>query len=85
MARYDGLAEWYDGYIHGGGGSEYTDEIRRLLRELVGSGAGRLLDVGCGGGAFFDQLSALGWSVVGVDDSADQLRIAAPPKPRALS
>jgi SAM-dependent methyltransferase len=77
VARYDGIAEWYDDYVHGAQAA-YTTEARRLVRELVGSGSGRLLDVGCGGGAFLGLLAELGWSVVGVDVSADQLRVARP-------
>lgn len=71
--RYDALAEWYD------------VEIRRLaitpaavstLTDLLGAGAGRCLDVGCGTGIAIRDLVRLGWSVTGVDISPDQLRVA---------
>ena len=44
--------------------------------ELVGSGPGRCLDLGCGTGVFVTTLADRGWRVVGADLSADQLRVA---------
>jgi ubiquinone/menaquinone biosynthesis C-methylase UbiE len=43
---------------------------------LLGDGPGRLLDVGCGGGAHAIELAAHGWSVTGVDISAAQVELA---------
>ena len=43
---------------------------------LLGDGPGRLLDVGCGGGAHAVELAAHGWSVTGVDVSAAQVELA---------
>jgi SAM-dependent methyltransferase len=72
-ARYDGLAGWYD------------REVRRLhvsttatdaLARLLGPGAGRCLDLGCGSGIAVPALAGLGWRVVGVDLSGDQVRMA---------
>src|SRR2546426_12717121 len=40
------------------------------------SGDGLCLDLGCGSGLYFDVLAATGRTVVGLDRSADQLRIA---------
>ena len=71
--RYDGLATWYD------------DEIRRLditstalnsLARLLGPGPGKCLDLGCGTGIAVPDLIKAGWTVVGVDVSEDQLRVA---------
>ena len=73
--RYDGLADWYDEYVHNCTGVA-SGEDDRLLRELLPRGPGRLLDHGCGGGRFFALFAELGWSVVGVDASRDQLRVA---------
>jgi len=71
IARYDGLAEWYDEHL--------TDFITRgtaPLVELLGSGPGDCLEIGCGGGVHLPAIAAAGWSVVGLDISRDQLRVA---------
>lgn len=74
---YDGIADWYDTYIYGQQ-SRYSQEAAGLLGELLGAGPGRLLDQGCGGGRWLELFAQLGWSVVGVDLSEDQLRVARP-------
>jgi len=43
---------------------------------LLGPGEGLCLDLGCGTGQYFGALAATGRIVVGLDRSADQLRIA---------
>jgi ubiquinone/menaquinone biosynthesis C-methylase UbiE len=43
---------------------------------LLGRGPGRCLDLGCGTGLTVPALREAGWSVVGVDVSADKLRAA---------
>ena len=72
-ARYDGLAGWYDDFVRQPG---LTDASLAELGRLLGAGRGRLLDLGCGTGVAFLTLEELGWSVTGVDISADQLRVA---------
>jgi SAM-dependent methyltransferase len=69
-ARYDGLAEWYDRDFAGAG------PARETALRLLGSGDGRLLDVGCGTGAHTAAFAGRGWQPVGVDISADQLHFA---------
>jgi SAM-dependent methyltransferase len=73
-ARYDGLAEWYDQQFPG----PFFDAVSHALDRLLGAGDGRCLDVGCGSGRYFEVLTTLGWHVTGIDESADQLRIARP-------
>ena len=72
-ARYDGLAEWFDREFA-------TSELglfgRRAVLDLLGRGNGSLIDIGCGGGSHAVALAELGWSVIGVDISEDQLRLA---------
>ncbi len=72
-ARYDGVAEWYD--------REFATtpsglSACRVVTGMVGAADGRLVDVGCGGGALARDLAELGWRVTGVDVSEDQLRLA---------
>ena len=69
-ARYDGLADWYDGAFAQPG------PARETVLRLLGAGPGRLLDVGCGTGAHTAAIAERGWSVTGVDISGDQLRLA---------
>jgi SAM-dependent methyltransferase len=70
-ARYDGHADWYDESI-----AAYSATATPLLLRLVGNGPGKCLDVGCGTGVHLAGLAGAGWSVAGVDASADQLRVA---------
>ena len=70
-SRYDGHAEWYDGWNRPKAERNAAD-----VRDLLGSGSGLCLDLGCGSGLYFDVLTATGRTVVGLDRSADQLSIA---------
>src|SRR5437899_8360656 len=73
MARYDGSADWYDTEFQPSPLESPTwDAVQRLL----GAGSGRLVDVGCGTGAYAAGLAGLGWTVTGVDVSEDMLRRA---------
>ena len=72
-ARYDGVAEWYDDIL---GNAELGHFNRDVAMRLLGSGMGRLIDVGCGGGVAALGFQELGWRVTGVDISEDQLRLA---------
>jgi len=71
VARYDGYAKWYDRV-----NAEQAPHTTRLAARLLGDGPGRLLDVGCGGGIHDQVFAERGWSVLGVDISDDQLRLA---------
>jgi SAM-dependent methyltransferase len=66
--RYDGLAEWYETNV-----SSFTASA---LRELLGPGQGRCLDLGWRPGVHIAALTEMGWRVVGLDLSPDQLRLA---------
>ncbi|MFG1749022.1 class I SAM-dependent methyltransferase [Streptosporangium sandarakinum] len=70
-ARYDGQAEWYDGYIGPGAGGNAA-----WIVDLLGPGAGLCLDIGCGTGLYLEAIRSTGRTVVGLDRSADQLRLA---------
>ena len=73
VARYDGVAEWYDRELANAGSGLIA---RSVVLRLLGKGEGPLLDVGCGGGANSQALAELGWCVTGVDVSEDQLHLA---------
>ena len=70
-ARYDGVADWYEEHV-----AWSTAAAAPLIARLAGQGSGWCLDVGCGTGVHLAALAEVGWSVVGVDASADQLRVA---------
>jgi SAM-dependent methyltransferase len=70
-SRYDGLADWYDGW-----NEPNAARNAAKVRELFGPGEGLCLDLGCGTGQYLDTLASTGRTVVGLDRSADQLRIA---------
>ena len=69
-ARYDGLADWYESVLLG------EPVVPDTASRLLGSGPGRLLDVGCGTGFHTVRFVEAAWSVIGVDPSDDQLRLA---------
>ncbi|HKT00001.1 MAG TPA: class I SAM-dependent methyltransferase [Rugosimonospora sp.] len=82
--RYDGYADWYDTTFHhlgDDGGSA------GLLSRLLGPADPVYpvcLDIGCGTGLHFGTVQRHGYTVIGVDLSADQLRIASSRNPRVL-
>jgi SAM-dependent methyltransferase len=73
MARYDGLAQWYDREF---ATSALAEVPRQAVLRLLGDGPSRLLDVGCGTGAHTAAIAERGWTVTGVDVSEDQLQLA---------
>jgi ubiquinone/menaquinone biosynthesis C-methylase UbiE len=72
-ARYDDVAAWYDAEF---ATTELGLSARRIVLRLLGGGPGRLLDVGCGGGAHAVEFAERGWTVTGVDLSRAQLELA---------
>src|SRR4051794_17842173 len=72
-ARYDSIADWYPGWV-GDGPGLIAERVGDLLPESV---AGvRVLDVACGHGRASRGLAGLGAKVVGVDLSAELVRLA---------
>jgi SAM-dependent methyltransferase len=80
-ARYDGLADEYAAFQERG--DWYYAIAEQVLCRLLGPGTGRCLDVGCGTGRYLAAVAALGFTVVGIDESEDQLRLAAAAAPGA--
>jgi SAM-dependent methyltransferase len=70
-ARYDGHAAWYDEWNR-----PHAERNAPIVRDLIGPGTGRCLDLGCGGGSYLGALAATGRTVIGLDRSADQLGFA---------
>jgi SAM-dependent methyltransferase len=77
VAAYDRIADWYEKeFLSRQSGSDPLG-ISRALRALLGPGSGTCLEIGCGTGAYAEQVRQLGWTPVGVDLSAGMLRHAA--------
>ncbi|ADY55631.1 Methyltransferase type 11 [Syntrophobotulus glycolicus DSM 8271] len=77
VSRYEGIADWYDGVMNDPGKrGGLKNRSHDLLEELLGKGEGLALDIGCGTGIVAERVRNLGYSPVGVDLSADQLKIA---------
>ncbi|WP_020522706.1 class I SAM-dependent methyltransferase [Catelliglobosispora koreensis] len=77
-AAYDDIADWYAEWVTGT--SEYNDLVGSLTIDLVGSPPEKpavVADIGCGTGARTVVLQELGWTPIGFDLSAGQLRHAA--------
>jgi SAM-dependent methyltransferase len=70
-SRYDGYAQWYEEW-----NKPNAERNAAEIAELLGPGGGLCLDLGCGGGLYFAVLASAGRTAVGMDRSADQLRIA---------
>lgn len=68
VARYDDVAEWYEGFR-----PALNENELDVLRRFPGPGEGRCLDLGCGTGVAIPELTRLGWTVVGVDVSEAML------------
>jgi SAM-dependent methyltransferase len=75
-AAYDGIADWYEQDFLGAQAGSDPLGIQRALRDLLGTGSGTCLEIGCGTGVHARQIRELGWTPVGMDLSAGMLRYA---------
>lgn len=75
-AAYDEIADWYENEFLASTDVDDPIGIRRALGTLLGPGAGRCLEVGCGTGAYAGQVRELGRTPLGVDLSAGMLAYA---------
>jgi SAM-dependent methyltransferase len=74
-ARYDGHADWYDAWARSDGAAAMAS-AQAVLGELVPAGNGLALDLGCGTGLHADVIRRRGYRALGLDVSADQVRLA---------
>jgi SAM-dependent methyltransferase len=73
-ARYDSLADWYDGWA-----ATFMRPFARLLADCVAESVrpgSTVIDVGCGTGLHFAALQAAKLRPIGFDISGEQLRVA---------
>lgn len=75
-AAYDDIADWYEAEFLDHSGASDPLGISRALRELLGTGSGPCLEIGCGTGVHARQVRELGWTPVGIDLAAGMLRHA---------
>ena len=77
-AAYDEIADWYEDEFLARTAAAGADVlgIERALRELLGTGRGVCLEIGCGTGVRAAQVRSLGWTPMGADLSAGMLRHA---------
>lgn len=83
MAPYDEIADWYEDEFLAkqrahAAGNDFADEIGldRSLHDLLGTGTGTCLEIGCGTGVYADRVRKLGWTPIGIDISSGMLRRA---------
>jgi len=75
MATYDAFADAFD--LHAATGAYNAHYDRPALLGLLGEVQGlRVLDVGCGPGLYAEELEERGADVIGIDVSAEMIRIA---------
>lgn len=76
-APYDAIADWYEQtFLPAARAAGDPLELDRLVRELLGPGLGRCLEIGCGTGEHAARIRGLGWTPIGVDLSARMLSYA---------
>jgi ubiquinone/menaquinone biosynthesis C-methylase UbiE len=77
-AAYDDIADWYEHEFLGTQDARGADPlgIDSCLRDLLGTGSGACLEIGCGTGARAATVRELGWTPLGIDISARMLRYA---------
>lgn len=77
-AAYDQIADWYENEFIDAKRATDADAlgINRAIIELLGTGGGPCLEIGCGTGINAQRVRGLGWSPIGVDLSTGMLRHA---------
>lgn len=76
MEAYLGFAEVYDKFMDNVPYDEWTKYLVGLLKEN-GVKEGIVAELGCGTGNITDRLKAAGYDMIGIDNSAEMLQVAA--------
>jgi SAM-dependent methyltransferase len=84
-AAYDEIADWYEHeFLAPTFAGEDPIGVGRAVGDLLGSGSGACLELGCGTGVYASRVRELGWVPLGIDLSAHMLRYALGRLPVAL-
>ncbi len=75
MASYESFAQVYDTFMDNVPYDEWCAYLHSLLTQY-GVEDGLVLELGCGTGEMTERLAALGYDMIGVDNSAEMLEIA---------
>jgi SAM-dependent methyltransferase len=79
-AAYDEIADWYEHEFLGTADAGKRDGnpvgLGQPIGDLLGTGTGVCLEIGCGTGIHAGRVRGLGWTPIGVDLSAGMLRHA---------
>lgn len=75
MEAYTGFAGVYDTFMDNIPYEEWSQYVKTLL-EQQGISQGLVVDLGCGTGKVTEQLSLMGYDMIGIDNSEEMLSIA---------
>ncbi len=75
MASYESFAQVYDTFMDNIPYDDWCEYLHGLLKQY-GVTDGLILELGCGTGEMTERLAALGYDMIGVDNSAEMLEVA---------
>jgi SAM-dependent methyltransferase len=72
-AAYDEIADWYESEFLARQAHGDPLGVQRAMADLLGTGTGVCVEIGCGTGVHAAQVRQLGWTPIGVDLSTGML------------